>query len=686
MLEVRELCNLVSDGGVAAENVVQRCVALNGDQYVCVRESGAENQVTLVVVDLTTKGVSRRKLASLTAAVMHPTRNVVALASGQTLQVFDLGEKKKVCAHLLSEPASFLAWTSGGRALAAVTDTGVLLWDLESGGEEPRRLFDRDERLGGGQVLSLCLSPTGEYAVLVVLVRGDTNARKGMVQLWSKQGASKVVEGHAACFASLPQTTGPPCTLLCVASAEGGGEAGKLTVLELPTEAKRTPSYERRKLPLEFQSAADFPVGLAASPRHSALIVITLMGEGRVVGLESGRELHRGSIAQGAHIFAASSVGEGGSAVCAARDGRVFRAGVSDTDFVASIQRSCGPEAAMAAAEKGDLGGAEALYQARFDELLAASDIPAALQIAVSAPRSVLRTDPTLHRLQQLPQVPGQRSPLRTYFQMVLEQHGTLNEAEGVEFARILLAKEGGADFVRGQIEQRKMLCSAALGDLLEPADADLALKVYGRASAHEKVTQLLLRRQQYSRVVEYAKRTAGQHSVQWKALLASLIASNPDGAAQLALLLHSSGLEGEGALDPLEVTGLFVDRSCLKHATQYLLEVLKRLPQGAEARATLETRLLEINLTHSTPQVADGLLLSGMLGAYDAARIAGLCERAGLYNRALEAHATAAVRSREPRVADMQRVVEHLGASAQPEWLAGVLRRLPPSDSIAVA
>eukprot|EP00664_Eupelagonemidae_sp_cell27_P005403 gene5403-4547_t len=95
------------------------------------------------------------------------------------------------------------------------------------------------------------------------------------------------------------------------------------------------------------------------------------------------------------------------------------------------------------------------------------------------------------------------------------------------------------------------------------------------------------------------------------RALLVDLIGSDAEGAAQLALLLHKSGA---APLDALVVAELFVERSCIKQATQYLMAVISA---GAAPRGALETRMLEVNLLHAPPQVADALLGSGSLGQY---------------------------------------------------------------------
>ena len=67
-----------------------------------------------------------------------------------------------------------------------------------------------------------------------------------------------------------------------------------------------------------------------------------------------------------------------------------------------------------------------------------------------------------------------------------------------------------------------------------------------------------------------------------------------------------------------------------IQQATAFLLDALKdnRPDQGAQ-----QTRLLEMNLLNA-PQVADAILGNEMFSHYDRARVAQLCEKAGLYQR----------------------------------------------------
>ncbi|KAI9389626.1 hypothetical protein POPTR_008G070600v4 [Populus trichocarpa] len=93
------------------------------------------------------------------------------------------------------------------------------------------------------------------------------------------------------------------------------------------------------------------------------------------------------------------------------------------------------------------------------------------------------------------------------------------------------------------------------------------------------------------------------------------------------------SQMEGGCPVDYNTITDLFLQRNLIREATAFLLDVLKpNLPE----HGYLQTKVLEINLV-TFPNVADAILANGMFSHYDRPRIAQLCEKAGLYIRALQ-------------------------------------------------
>ena len=96
----------------------------------------------------------------------------------------------------------------------------------------------------------------------------------------------------------------------------------------------------------------------------------------------------------------------------------------------------------------------------------------------------------------------------------------------------------------------------------------------------------------------------------------------------------------------------------------------------GCELRSCVQTKIIEINLMFK-PEVADAILSGKQFSHYDRPRIAQLCEKSGLYMRALEHYTD---------LADIRRVManthaippealkEFFGSRLSAEWAAECL------------
>jgi clathrin heavy chain len=105
----------------------------------------------------------------------------------------------------------------------------------------------------------------------------------------------------------------------------------------------------------------------------------------------------------------------------------------------------------------------------------------------------------------------------------------------------------------------------------------------------------------------------------------------NPEKGAEFATQLANN--EGGSLVDIDRVVDVFQSQGMVQQATAFLLDALK---DNRPEQGHLQTRLLEMNLMNA-PQVADAILGNDMFSHYDRARIATLCEQAGLSQRALE-------------------------------------------------
>src|ERR1700761_2435371 len=109
------------------------------------------------------------------------------------------------------------------------------------------------------------------------------------------------------------------------------------------------------------------------------------------------------------------------------------------------------------------------------------------------------------------------------------------------------------------------------------------------------------------------------------------------------------------------------MSQNMIQPATSFLLDALK---ENKPEQGPLQTRLLEMNLMHA-PQVADAILGNEMFSHYDKPRIANLCEKAGLLQRALELY---------DDTADIKRTIVHANA-LNPEVCGAVRVSCPTTD-----
>ena len=132
-----------------------------------------------------------------------------------------------------------------------------------------------------------------------------------------------------------------------------------------------------------------------------------------------------------------------------------------------------------------------------------------------------------------------------------------------------------------------------------------------------------------FDRVINYVLNTG--FVPDFVSILKEMALENSRSALDFALKLvqHEAG----PLVDLGSVLDLFLALNLVQESTSFLLEVLKhnRVEEGA-----FQTRLLEINL-QMAPQVANSILEKRMFSHYDRLHVAGLCERVGLYQWALE-------------------------------------------------
>ena len=170
-----------------------------------------------------------------------------------------------------------------------------------------------------------------------------------------------------------------------------------------------------------------------------------------------------------------------------------------------------------------------------------------------------------------------------------------------------------------------------------------LALSVYLRANVPNKCVAAFAETGQHGKIIVYAKRVG--YTPDYAALLQHITRLNPDQGAEFATQLVND--ESGPLIDVERVVDVFMSQNMIQQATSFLLDALK---ENRPEQGPLQTRLLEMNLVNA-PQVADAILGNEMFSHYDRPRIANLCEKAGLLQRALEHYDS---------LDDIKRVVVH--------------------------
>ncbi|KAJ1401185.1 Tetratricopeptide-like helical domain superfamily, partial [Sesbania bispinosa] len=263
----------------------------------------------------------------------------------------------------------------------------------------------------------------------------------------------------------------------------------------------------------------------------------------------------------------------------------------------------------------------------RFQELFAQTKYKEAAELAAESPQGILRTPDTVAKFQSVPVQAGQTPPLLQYFGTLLTR-GKLNAFESLELSR-LVVNQNKKNLLENWLAEDKLECSEELGDLVKTVDNDLALKIYIKARATPKVVAAFAERREFDKILIYSKQVG--YTPDYLFLLQTILRTDPQGAVNFALMM--SQMEGGSPVDYNTITDLFLQRNLIREATAFLLDVLKpNLPE----HGFLQTKVLEINLV-TFPNVADAILGNGMFSHYDRPRVAQLCEKAGLYVRALQ-------------------------------------------------
>ncbi|KAH9603857.1 hypothetical protein KSS87_005977 [Heliosperma pusillum] len=649
-----------SDGWVEVRSVREECVELGEGEEVIIESSigaNSENQNNEVVeeeaeeeaeeeeeeeeedttwIKLISTEMDDLEIEELISGRDDDGWPQLAGTTQDHLQIFNIDAKAKIKYHQKPEIVVFWKWITP-KILGLVTQSSVYHWSIE-GGSEPLKMFERIANLVNNQIINYRCDPLEKWLVLIVIAPGPPERPqlvKGNMQLYSvDQQCSQALEAHAAAFAQWKvQGNENPSTLICFATktSNAGQVTSKLHVIELGAQTERVsgkPVFSKKQAGLFFPPdfADDFPVSMQISQKYGLIYVITKLGLLFVYDLETVSAIYRNRISPDP-IFLTSEASSAGGFYAVNRRGQVLLATVNEATIVPFISGQLNLELAVNLAKRGNLPGAENLVVQRFQELFPQTKYKEAAELAAESPQGILRTPDTVAKFQSVPVQAGQTPPLLQYFATLLIK-GKLNSFESLELSR-LLVNQNKKILLENWFAEDKLECSEELGDLIKTVDTDFALKIYIKATVTPKVVAAFAERSEFDKILIYPKQVG--YTPGYLFLLQTILRTDPQGAVNFALMMPQ--MDGGFPLDYNTITDLFFQRNLIREATAFLLDVLKpNLPEHGH----LQTKVLETNLV-TFPNVADAILANGMFSHYDRARVAQLCEKAGLYLQALK-------------------------------------------------
>jgi clathrin heavy chain len=261
----------------------------------------------------------------------------------------------------------------------------------------------------------------------------------------------------------------------------------QLHVVEIDHQAN-LPVYAKKAVDVFFPPEAtnDFPVAMQVSKRFGIVYLVTKYGFIHLYDLETGACIYMNRIS-GETMFVTCEHRSTSGIIGINRKGQVLSVTVDEEVMIPYVLSTLNNvELAIRLASRGDLPGADDLYQRQFTQLFQSGDFGGAAKVAANSPRGILRTSQTIDMFKQVPVQQGQLSPILQYFGILLER-GKLNKYESLELARPVLV-QGRKQLLEKWLKEDKVRFSFSLSslqiELTAPRDRSNARKSSETSSA----------------------------------------------------------------------------------------------------------------------------------------------------------------------------------------------------------
>lgn len=654
---------LLTELGIQQSSLDFRSTTLESDHYVCVREQGLLGN-TVAIIDLKNNNAVTRKNMSADSAILHPGQLVISLrANGTTLQIFNLGTKQRLKSFTMDQAVVYWKWLDNEN-LGLVTANSIYTWSIFDGSNDgPVKLTDRHHTLNNCQIINFVAEPQLNWFAVTGIAQEEGRIA-GHIQLFSKsRNVSQAIEGHVCKFGQVKLNGAlHPTKVFCVGNKNAQGQ-GNLHIIEID-HVEGNPDFSKKSVDIFFppDAANDFPISLQASDKYGIVYILTKYGFIHLYDMETGSNLFVNRITADP-VFTAAPYNDGTGIITINKSGQVLSVEISQSKIIPYVlEKLSNVPLALALSSRGGFPGAENLFTQQFQNYLNQGDYTNAAKVAASSEQ--LRTQDTINKLKHITPQPGQISPILQYFSTLLDR-GTLNKYESIELAKPVLQQDRKPLFEKW-LKEDKLTSSEELGDIVKSYnDAGLALAVYIRANVNIKVVSCLAELGQFDKIMPYCEKVG--YKPDYTNLIQNLVRVNPDKASEFATSLLASS---DTDLKIENIADLFFSQNYIQQGTAFLLDALKN---DSPAEGHLQTKVLEINLLHA-PQVADAILGNNMFSHYDKPTIGKLCEKSGLFQRALEHY---------DDLKDIKRVIVHTNVLPN-DWLVAYFGQLNVQQSVA--
>ncbi|GAW83572.1 clathrin heavy chain [Plasmodium gonderi] len=691
-------------------------VSIEGDKFICVKENVNEN-TQVVVINLHSK-VSTRKYMKAESVIIHPHDPILALrgtiknVNTIFLQVFNIETKEKICSLNLNEYMSYWKWINND-TIAIICERNVYHWTIDVHNSKRHKenytltkVFEKAQVFidNNSQILYYATDKDMKWCILCGISTQDQGKSiDGYMQLYScEKKLHQTIEGFIGCFGSFIFDNWDIKPLFCFIERKKNSTISRLHLMDInanKTEGSGTPYKIVKEINLINEHLNDFPIYISLNTLQGVIYIVTKCSYVYIFDEGTLTQIVKEKISED-NIFICCDSKNGEGIYAVNKKGKIYfitinylnlinylklsnidvkekiiknlcvKYGYPGCDYISAYKKCINEMDFKKAAKIICLLKNTKIYEEYSTSIAEAILMmnKKNVDIRVIPP---LRTQQVLNSFKSFKNASGQLSPLLLYFSVLLD-YDKLNTYESVELVKpVVLQKK--KEYLEKWIKDDKLTCSEELGDLIKVLDLRLALNIYLRCSAHNKVISSYCLLNMFNNVLSYLNNF--KHvNFDFVGIFINIVnyefacSNEKDMSSGISDMSNSSkneamdffndgnnntndGRQGKGnnsevgvqyikflcenniSFDINNIIDYLLSKKKLQEATSILLDYLK---DNKPEHTNLQTKLFEFNL-YNNVQVAETLFQMDIFTHYDKNRIAYLCEEKGLFQRALE-------------------------------------------------